>query len=76
MRHEKGIQSWSGSKTKKPAERTSRPAFILESLGRDLSQRVNYQFPIFCMVIVVVDSAPAVRLYDTQYPALGYRSIL
>lgn len=30
----------------------------------------------FCMVTVIVGSLPAVRLYDTQYPAFGYRTNL
>ena len=29
-------------------------------------QQVNDQFPIFCIVIVVVGEVPAVRLYETQ----------
>ena len=40
--------------------------YIFDRLRVNLSQQVNDQFPIFCIVIVVVGEAPAVRLYETQ----------
>jgi hypothetical protein len=40
--------------------------YIFGSLTCNLSQQVNDQFPIFCIVIVVVGESPAVRLYETQ----------
>jgi hypothetical protein len=39
---------------------------FLNRFARNLSQPVNNQLPIFCMVIVIVGESPAVLLYETQ----------